>query len=67
MLFGFVVAAIAGFLLTAIPNWTGRMPLQGLPLAVLILYLPLLWIAGLAWSTAFGLFVVHYGRMLLSR
>jgi uncharacterized protein involved in response to NO len=31
------------------------------------LYLPLLWTAGLAWSTAFGLFVVHYGRMLLSR
>ena len=24
MLFGFVIAAIAGFLLTAIPNWTGR-------------------------------------------
>jgi uncharacterized protein involved in response to NO len=36
MLFGFVVAAIAGFLLTAIPNWTGRMPLQGAPLAVLV-------------------------------
>jgi uncharacterized protein involved in response to NO len=36
MLFGFVVAAIAGFLLTAIPNWTGRMPLQGIPLAVLV-------------------------------
>jgi uncharacterized protein involved in response to NO len=35
MLFGFVLAAIAGFLLTAIPNWTGRLPLQGLPLAVL--------------------------------
>ncbi len=30
-------------------------------------YLSLLWAAGLAWSTAFGLFVVHYGRMLLSR
>jgi uncharacterized protein involved in response to NO len=36
MLFGFVVAAIAGFLLTAVPNWTGRMPLQGLPLALLV-------------------------------
>jgi uncharacterized protein involved in response to NO len=36
MLFGFVMAAIAGFLLTAIPNWTGRMPLQGVPLAVLV-------------------------------
>jgi uncharacterized protein involved in response to NO len=30
-------------------------------------YLPLLWTSGLAWSTAFGLYVVHYGRMLLSR
>jgi len=26
MLFGFVMATIAGFLLTAIPNWTGRPP-----------------------------------------
>ena len=29
MLFGFVQAAVAGFLLTAVPNWTGRMPIQG--------------------------------------
>ena len=35
MLFGFVMAAVAGFLLTAIPNWTGRLPVRGLPLAVL--------------------------------
>jgi uncharacterized protein involved in response to NO len=33
MLFGFAGAAIAGFLLTAIPNWTGRLPIAGLPLA----------------------------------
>src|SRR6188472_3650978 len=26
MLFGFVGAVISGFLLTAIPNWTGRLP-----------------------------------------
>jgi uncharacterized protein involved in response to NO len=42
MLFGFAAAAAAGFLLTAIPNWTGRMPLQGVPLIVL----SLLWLAG---------------------
>ena len=42
MLFGFAAAAVAGFLLTAIPNWTGRMPLQGLPLIVLAS----LWLAG---------------------
>lgn len=32
MLFGFVGAAVAGFLLTAIPNWTGRLPIAGRPL-----------------------------------
>ncbi len=42
MLFGFVLAAIAGFLLTAIPNWTGRAPISGLPLAALAT----LWLAG---------------------
>jgi uncharacterized protein involved in response to NO len=35
MLFGFVMPAIAGFLLTAIPNWTGRLPVSGGPLALL--------------------------------
>ena len=35
MLFGYVGAVIAGFLLTAIPNWTGRLPIQGGPLAIL--------------------------------
>jgi len=35
MLFGFVGAIIAGFLLTAIPNWTGRLPIAGPPLAAL--------------------------------
>ena len=42
MLFGFAGSAVAGFLLTAVPNWTGRMPLQGLPLAAL----SALWLAG---------------------
>lgn len=32
MLFGFVGAAVCGFLLTAIPNWTGRLPIAGRPL-----------------------------------
>jgi uncharacterized protein involved in response to NO len=35
MLFGFVGAVIAGFLLTAIPNWTGRLPIAGRSLAAL--------------------------------
>jgi len=36
MLFGFVMAAVAGFLLTAIPNWTRRLPVSGAPLALLL-------------------------------
>jgi len=36
MLFGYVAAVVTGFLLTAIPNWTGRLPLQGMPLLVLV-------------------------------
>jgi len=35
MLFGFVGAVIGGFLLTAIPNWTGRLPIAGKPLLAL--------------------------------
>ncbi|MFQ5347328.1 MAG: NnrS family protein [Rhodothalassiaceae bacterium] len=35
MLFGLVGAIIAGFLLTAVPNWTGRRALSGAPLAAL--------------------------------
>lgn len=35
MLFGFLDAAIAGFLLTAICNWTGTKALHGVPLAAL--------------------------------
>ena len=42
MIFGYSGAVIAGFLLTAIPNWTGRLPVAGLPLAGLVA----LWAAG---------------------
>ena len=42
MLFGYVCAVIAGFLLTAVPNWTGRLPIQGRPLAILFAT----WLAG---------------------
>lgn len=40
--FGFAMAAIAGFLLTAVPNWTGALPLSGAPLIGLFL----LWLFG---------------------
>lgn len=42
MLFGYVAAIVAGFLLTAVPNWTGRLPLQGRPLVLLFS----VWVAG---------------------
>lgn len=42
MLYGYAPAVIGGFLLTAIANWTGRPPVQGLPLAILFV----LWLAG---------------------
>jgi uncharacterized protein involved in response to NO len=44
MIFGFAAATVAGFMLTAIPNWTGRMPLQGSSLAMLVF----LWLIGRA-------------------
>jgi len=44
MLFGLVGAAIAGFLLTAVPNWTGAPPVRGPALAALAA----LWLAGRA-------------------
>ncbi len=42
MIFGFVAAAIAGFLLTAVPGWTATKPVSGLPLAGL----GLVWVYG---------------------
>lgn len=66
LIFGFVAAAIAGFLLTAIPNWTGRMPLQGWPLGILVL----LWIAGRlavafsAWTGPFAAMVADLSFLI---
>ena len=42
MVFGYSSAALAGFLLTAVPNWTGRLPVSGIPLLLLFG----LWCAG---------------------
>ncbi len=42
LLFGYVPAVVAGFILTAIPNWTGREPVQGTELLILVL----VWICG---------------------
>ncbi|MBU2531404.1 MAG: NnrS family protein [Alphaproteobacteria bacterium] len=42
LMFGYVLAVVAGFLLTAVPNWTGRLPVVGYPL----IGLALLWLIG---------------------
>ncbi len=42
MLFGYGPAVLSGFLLTAVPNWTGRKPLKGTGLGLLFV----LWLAG---------------------
>ncbi len=42
MIFGYVAAVMTGFVLTAVPNWTGRLPLSGAPLAFLVAT----WLAG---------------------
>ena len=60
MLFGYVAAVIGGFLLTAVPNWTGRLPIQGTALQMLFAT----WFAGrlattfsgfLGWQTALAI------------
>jgi uncharacterized protein involved in response to NO len=42
LIYGYVPAIVAGFLLTAVPNWTGRLPVVGRPLMVLFS----IWVAG---------------------
>ncbi|NMM43098.1 NnrS family protein [Rhodospirillaceae bacterium KN72] len=51
-LFGYLGAVLAGFLLTAVPNWTGRLPMVGWPLVGLFV----LW--------AVGRLAVLYGSLL---
>lgn len=51
MVFGYAVAALAGFMLTAVPSWTGAQPLAGPSLGVLAA----VWLAGrlALWFSAF--------------
>lgn len=60
LLFGYVPAIVTGFLLTAIPNWTGRLPLQGGPLAGLVLA----WMAG-RYVVTFSAEIGWIGAMLV--
>lgn len=54
MLFGYTGAALVGFIMTAVPNWTGRLPVSGRPL----LFLVLLWVSGrlaMLWPDMIGM------------
>ena len=50
MVYGFVSAAIAGFLLTSVPSWTGARGFAGAPLYALVAA----WLAGRIAMTMFG-------------
>jgi uncharacterized protein involved in response to NO len=50
MLLGFALAAVAGFSLTAVANWTGRPAIRGVPLAWLVFS----WLAGRLGMAASG-------------
>ncbi len=60
MLFGMLPAVISGFLLTAIPNWTGRLPIQGTRLGILFAA----WIAGRV-AVMFSKFLPVWGVALI--
>ena len=55
MIFGYLGAIIAGFLLTAIPNWTGRLPVSGTRLAALLA----LWLLGRVDAVLVALGAIH--------
>ena len=67
LIFGYVPAIAAGFLLTAVPNWTGRLPVTGRPLLALVT----LWLAGRiailvsAWTGAKIAAVIDLGFLAL--
>ena len=58
--FGFLPAIITGFLFTAVPNWTGRMPIQGMPL----LFLVIVWLSGRV-AISFSAFIGWQMAMLI--
>ena len=64
MLYGFIVAAITGFLLTAVPSWTGERGFAGLPLGLAVAA----WVAGrfaMASVSSIPFWLVATGELLL--
>ena len=77
MLFGFFAAIAVGFLLTAIPNWTGRLPITGSGLAglfglwvlgrtIMIVPLPWHWVGAFLDSLFLALFAAFVWREILA-
>lgn len=60
LLYGYLPAVVAGFLLTAVPNWTGRLPVTGLPLLGLLLT----WLAGRLAVAASGWLGLHWAAVV---
>lgn len=60
LIFGYVPAVVAGFLLTAVPNWTGRLPVTGPPLLALFAT----WAAGRAAILLSALIGVRLAAMI---
>ncbi|TNC43201.1 NnrS family protein [Rubellimicrobium rubrum] len=66
MIWGYTGAVIAGFLFTAVPNWTGRMPTRGWPLGALagVWVLGRLAVAGLLGLAPLGVLAVDAAFLL---
>jgi len=66
ILFGYVTAIIAGFLLTAIPNWTGRLPVRGsVPLNEILWLAAMIVAGGVITGLLAGLFDVGGGSVIV--
>ena len=60
MIFGYLGAVVTGFILTAVPNWTGRLPVMGTHLAALFS----LWVIGRIAMGASSAIGVHSAALL---
>lgn len=68
MIYGYSMAVIAGFLLTAVKNWTGIQTLHGYPLGMLFgswVLARLLWLFGEQWLTVAAFFDLLFNLSMM--
>ncbi len=68
MIYGYSLAVIAGFLLTAVKNWTGIQTIHGYPLAMLFslwAFARLAWLAGDSWLLIAAIFDISFISVLM--